>query len=168
MSSRAHSVAVIIFLTRATNLTFEQFQDYYEHKHVPLIYALCTGVWPTTFNRRYFARIDRKGFGGPANPDRPIMTLRGDLTEMDCDCFAEMNFPSEKAFRSFYKRIYEKETAATLAESENKFLEQGKIKIIVVGETWSTGPSGATTREESEVTKNEISDSEMSSSERSA
>lgn len=161
----------MIFLTRASNLTFEQFRDYYEQKHVPLIYALCSGVWPTTFHRRYFARINRKGFGGPANPDHPIMTLRGDFTEMDnCDCIAEMNFPSEKAFRLFYKRIYEKETAASLAESENQFLEQGKIKIIVVGETWSTGPSGVTTNETSEVTKNknDMSDSEMSSSERSA
>lgn len=87
---------------------------------------------------------------------------------MDCDCFAEMNFPSENAFRLFYKRIYEKETAASLAESENQFLEQGKIKIIVVGETWSTGPSGVTTNETSEITKNDMSDSEMSSSERSA
>jgi hypothetical protein len=160
-------VKVIIFLTRRSCLTPEEFQDYYEHKHIPLAYSLISDVWPTTFHRRYFARISRKGFGGPANPDRPMLTLRGELNEMDCDCIAEMNFPCEKAFRKFYKKIYEKEIAAILAEDENKFLEQGKVRIIVVGETWSTGPDGVTTSEKSPVTKSDVSDSDMSSSERS-
>lgn len=116
---------------------------------------MVSDVWPTTFTRRYFARINRKGFGGPANPDHPILTLRGELNELDCDCVAEMTFPSEKAFRVFYKRIYEKETAAILAEDENKFLEKGKVRVIVVGETWSTGPDGVTTSQISEITRNE-------------
>lgn len=157
-----------MFLTRASHLTIEQFQDFYEHKHVPLAYSLTSDVWPTTFSRRYLARINRIGFGGPANPDRPPLTLRGELNEMDCDCVADMTFPNEKAFRAFYKRIYEKEIAAILAENENKFLEQGKVRIVVVGETWSTGPDGVTTSEKSDLTRNEASDSEMSSSERSA
>ncbi|KAH7400732.1 hypothetical protein DE146DRAFT_471488 [Phaeosphaeria sp. MPI-PUGE-AT-0046c] len=157
--------SILIFLTRASHLTLEQFQEYYEHKHIPLFYSMMSDIWPTTFSRRYFARINRKGFGGPANPDHPPLTLRGELNEMDCDCVGEMTFPSEKAFRVFYKRIYEKETAAILAEHENKFLEHGKVRVIVVGETWSTGPDGVTTSEKSEITKNEASDSEMSSSE---
>tara|TARA_R110002003_G_scaffold44_15_gene3377 strand:- start:21304 stop:21801 length:498 start_codon:yes stop_codon:yes gene_type:complete len=97
---------VVLFVTRDSSLTLEEFQDYYEHKHIPLAYSLTQDVWPTTFHRRYFARISRKGFGGPANPDRPPLTLRGDMKGLDCDCIAEMTFPSENAFQKFYKRIY--------------------------------------------------------------
>jgi hypothetical protein len=160
-------VTIILFVIRKSSLSFEEFQNHYEHKHIPLSYSLLSDVWPTTFHRRYFARINRKGFGGPANPDRPPLTLRGEMNEMDCDCVAEMTCPSEKDFRKFYKKIYEKEIAAVLAEDENRFLEQGKVRVIVVGETWSTAPDGVTTRERSVVTKNEASDSDMSSSERS-
>jgi hypothetical protein len=157
---------IILFVIRKSSLSFDEFQDHYEHKHIPLSYSLLSDVWPTTFHRRYFARINRKGFGGPANPDRPPLTLRGEMNEMD-DCVAEMTWSSEKDFRKFYKKIYEKEIAAVLAEDENRFLEQGKVRVIVVGETWSTAPDGVTTRERSVVTKNEASDSDMSSSERS-
>lgn len=156
---------VVLFITREPSLTFEQFQDYYEHKHIPMVYSLISEVWPTTFHRRYFARISRKGFGGPANPDRPPLTLRGDMKELDCDCIAEMTFPSEKRFQNFYKKIYEKEIAAVLAEDERRFLEKGKTTAVVVGETWSTGPDGVTRTEKSDITKSDASDSDMSSSE---
>jgi hypothetical protein len=155
---------ILLFLTRDGALTLEEFQHHYEYTHIPLAYSMLSDVWPTTFHRRYLARINRKGFGGPANPDRPALTLRGQVNDMDCDCIAEMNFPSEKAFRQFYKRIYEKETAAVLAADENKFLEKGKVRVIVVGETWSTGPDGVTTSEKSGITMSDTSDSDMSSS----
>lgn len=158
---------ILLFVSRDSSLTFEEFQHHYENKHVPLAYSLLSDVWPTAFHRRYFARINRKGFGGPANPDRPPLTLRGGLNEMDCDCVAELSFPSEKAFGRFYKKLYEKEIAAVLAEDENRFLEQGKLRIIVVGETCSTSPDGVTTSEKSDITRSDGSDSDMSSSDRS-
>ena len=89
------------------------------------------------------------------------------MNDLDCDCLAEMNFPCEKAFRKFYKKIYQKEIAAVLAEDETKFLEQGKVRVIVVGETWSTTPDGLTTSEKSDITRSDTSDSDMSISDRS-
>jgi hypothetical protein len=75
-----------------------------------------------------------------------------------------MNFPSEKAVRQFYKKYHEKEIAAVLAEDENRFLEKGKVKIIVVGETWSSGSDGVTTVEKGGITQIDASDSDVSSS----
>jgi hypothetical protein len=159
---------IILFVSRDSSLTFEEFQDHYENKHIPLAYSLLSDVWPTAFHRRYLARITRKGFGGPANPDRPLLALRGDLAEMDCDCVAELTFPSEKHFSKFYKKIYEKEIAAVIAADENKFLEPGKVRVIVVGETCSTSPHGVTTSQKSDITRSDASDSsDMSSSDRS-
>jgi hypothetical protein len=159
---------VMLFVTRSPHLTFDEFQDYYEHKHIPLVYSLVSDVWPATFNRKYFARVSRKGFGGPANPDRPPLTLRGNVDELDCDCIAEMTFSCEKVFRKFYKKIYEKEIAAILAEDENNFLKRGRTRAVVIGETWSTNSDGLTTNEQCDVTRSDGSDSDISSSERSA
>ena len=89
------------------------------------------------------------------------------MKEVDCDCIAEMTFPSENGFQKFYKKIYEKEVAAVLAEDEKHCLEQGKMTVVVVGETWSTGPDGVTKSEKSDISRRHASDSEMSSSEQS-
>ncbi|KAF2024754.1 hypothetical protein EK21DRAFT_117453 [Setomelanomma holmii] len=159
---------VVLFVTREPSLTLEEFQEYYETKHIPLAYSLTKDVWPTSFHRHYFARINRKGFGGPANPDRPPLTLRGDLNGLDCDCIAEMKFPSEHAFQKFYKRIYEKEIAASLAEDEVKFLQKGKTRAVVVGETWSTGPDGIAVTEKSDVSNRSDTDSDTNSNEPSS
>ena len=156
---------VVLFVTRNHALTSEEFRDYYEHIHVPLAHSLLATCWPVEFKRRYLARISRKGFGGPANPDRPPLMLRGEMNELDCDCIAEMSFESESRFQEFYKKIYAKENAAILAKDEERFLEQGKTRVVVIGETCSTDEHGATTSEIAHnTTKSESSDSEASSS----
>jgi hypothetical protein len=154
---------VVLFVTRNHHLTSEEFRDHYEHKHIPLAHSLLAPCWPIEFKRRYLARISRKGFGGPANPDRPPLLLRGEMNELDCDCIAEMSFESEARFQEFYKKIYVKENAAILAKDEERFLEKGKTRVIVVGETWSTDEHGVTMSEIAHVTtKSERSDSEGS------
>jgi hypothetical protein len=140
---------IILFLTRNPRISSEEFRDYYEQIHIPKAHDLVSrSGWPQEFRRRYFARITRKGFGGPANPDRPTLMLRGERNELDCDCIGEMNFTDERSFREFYKAIYEKENAAILAQSEDKFLDTGKTRVVVVGETWTTDVNGVTKCEE--------------------
>jgi hypothetical protein len=154
---------VVLFVTRNNALTSEEFRDHYEHKHIPLAYSLLAPCWPTDFKRRYLARISRKGFGGPANPNRPPLMLRGEMNELDCDCIAEMTFENEARFQEFYKKIYAKENAAVLAKDEERFLEKGTTRVIVIGETWSTDKLGVSTSEIGHVTtKSERSDSEAS------
>ncbi|EOA82705.1 uncharacterized protein SETTUDRAFT_96702 [Exserohilum turcica Et28A] len=136
----------LIFLTRKHNITSEQFRDYYEGTHIPLVHSLLAHCWPVTFKRRYIARTLRKGFGTPANPDRPPLTLRGEAGDMDYDCITETTFESEAHFLNFYRSVYAKEVAEILTNDEANFLESGKTKIIVVGETWTTDQSGMTAR----------------------
>lgn len=129
---------ILLFVTRRPDLSPEEFKDYYENVHIPLAQRLCPGTWPTKFTRQYLARITRKGFGGPNNPDRPPLLLRGDAHVIDYDVVSEMTFDSEPAFQAFYKKVYEKDVAAKLAADETKFLELNKTRIVVVGETIST------------------------------
>lgn len=158
---------IILFITRNPALTSDQFRDYYEYNHIPLVHRLTAPSWPIEFKRRYLARISRKGFGGPANPDRPPLMLRGEMNETDCDCIAEMSFESEAIFHQFYKRVYAKENAAILAKDEERFLETGKTQIIVVGETWTTDEHGNTTSEVGCMPKTGSPYTDESSSDRS-
>lgn len=105
---------------------------------MPLLQKLTGPLFPKHFTRRYLARTERKGFGGPANRDHPLLVLRGSLEEFDFDGVADLTFDSEKAFHDFYRCIYESGAAAKLAEDEDLFLEPGTMKMVVVGETICT------------------------------
>ncbi|KAF2853005.1 hypothetical protein T440DRAFT_420165 [Plenodomus tracheiphilus IPT5] len=154
---------VILFITRNSNLTTDEFKAHYEHTHIPLARTLVGGAWPKIFRRQYLARITRKGFGGPANPDRPLLMLRGDKLDDDYDCIAELSFDSELDFQLFYRGIYAKENAAILARDEEKFLEPGKTRVVVVGET-VTDQGGYTTHDVGFTPKFESPEREMSTS----
>lgn len=154
---------LVMFVTRNPDLSPEEFKDHYENVHIPLAQRLCAGSWPFKFTRQYIARITRKGFGGPSNPDRPPLMLRGDAQDIDYDCVAEMTFENERAFHAFYKRVYEKDVAAKLAADETKFLELGKTRVVVVGETIAT-EHGVTRTVKNSIRTNDTSDSEGSTS----
>lgn len=89
--------------------------------------------------------------------------LRGDSLEDDYDCIAELGFDSEFDFQMFFKGIYAKENAAILARDEEKFLEPGKTRAVVVGETISDD-GDRTIHEVGYIPKLHSPDSEMSSS----
>jgi hypothetical protein len=157
---------IILFVTRNPNLSPEEFRHHYENIHIPLAQRLCADSWPYKFTRQYLARITRKGFGGPANPDRPPLLLRGDMRDLDYDCISEMTFESESAFQAFYRRIYEAGVSAKLAADENAFLDLKKTRVVVVGETVST-EHGVTRSVKNHIRTNDTSDSEGSLSEHS-
>ncbi|KAF2133212.1 hypothetical protein P153DRAFT_363424 [Dothidotthia symphoricarpi CBS 119687] len=159
--------SVIIFVTRSSALSSEQFKDYYENQHIPLARSLVGACnWPIKFTRRYLARIYRQGFGGPANPDHPLLTLRGAMPDLDCDCVAELIFENEKIFQRFYAKLYEKDNAAKLAADESRFLEVRLTKAVVIGET-ITDENGVTTSETTLMTRSDMEDSDTSTSDMS-
>jgi hypothetical protein len=159
--------SILLYVTRKPDTTPEAFKDHYENIHLPLARELCgEDYWPFKFTRRYLARITRKGFGGPLNPDRPTFLLRGDAQDTDCDCVADMTFESEQAFQAFYKKIYERDVAKVLAADEQLFLDVGKTRVVVIGETIST-EYGTTTSVTNSIRTSEASDSDVSASDHS-
>lgn len=86
------------------------------------------------------------------------------MNELDCDCISEVTFQDEAHFHTFYRNIYAKENAAIIARDEENFLERGKTRIIVVGESWCTDELGKTTRDVGHGIMSERADSEGSSS----
>jgi hypothetical protein len=129
---------VFLFITRKPSLTREEFKDYYENTHIPLLKSLVGPLFPLHHTRQYFARTDRKGFGGPANRDHPNYLLRGAPEGFDYDVIAELTWENEKTFHDFYKAIYETDVAAQLALDKEHFLDSGSLRSVVVGETTDT------------------------------
>jgi hypothetical protein len=129
---------VFLFITRKPTITSEQFKSHWEEQHIPLLKSLVGPLFPLHYKRLYFARTQRKGFGGPANPDRPNFLLRGSPDNFDFDAVAELTWEDEKTFQEFYKAIYESETSVRLAVDEDQFMDSGGWKSVVVGSTANT------------------------------
>lgn len=130
--------SILIYVTRKPSLTPEEFKDYWENHHIPLLQSLTGDSFPRQHRRKYLARTARKGFGGPANKDNPLLVLRGSPEDFDFDGMAELTWDDEAAFHKFYNAIYSKEAAAKLARDEEVFLEPGKLKAVVVDDSRNT------------------------------
>ena len=130
---------ILLFVTRKPEITPQAFRDHWENKHIPLLQSLTGPLFPV-HTRQYFSRIERKGFGGPANRDHPPLVLRGSPEDVDYDGIAELVFKSEAAFQEFHKVIYATDAAAKLAEDEKNFLDIPKMKAIVIGDTIVSRP----------------------------
>ena len=87
---------VIHFVTRKPTLTIEEFKHYWENTHIPLLKSLTGPLFPLHHKRRYLARTERKGFGGPANRDHPPLIIRGTPDDFDFDGIAEMEWETVK------------------------------------------------------------------------
>jgi hypothetical protein len=129
---------VFVFATRNPTITSEQFKSHWEDTHIPLVKSLVGPLFPLHYKRHYFARTERKGFGGPANRDNPAFLLRGSPDNFDFDAVAELMWEDEKTFQEFYKAIHTTKTAAKLAVDENQFLHSNGWKSVVVGDTANT------------------------------
>ncbi|KAF2731795.1 hypothetical protein EJ04DRAFT_514357 [Polyplosphaeria fusca] len=125
---------LLLFVTRKPTISSDQFREHFESTHIPLLQSITGPLFPV-HKRHYIARAERKGFGTTANPDNPPLVLRGVPQDFDHDVVAELTWESEKLFHDFYKTIYESKAAAQLATDEESFLERGKMKAVVVGDT---------------------------------
>ena len=54
------SYRVLMYIYRKEGTSPEQFKDYYESKHVPLIQLLSGDLFPTSHIRNYIGHVDRK------------------------------------------------------------------------------------------------------------
>ncbi|PVI07316.1 hypothetical protein DM02DRAFT_608867 [Periconia macrospinosa] len=130
--------SIIVFVTRKPTITPEAFKDYWENHHIPLLQSLTGDLFPREHKRLYFARAERKGFGGPANKDKPLLILRGSPEDFDFDATAELTWENEQTFHKFYKAVHRSETQAKLVKDEEIFLDPGKMRTVVIREAISS------------------------------
>ena len=105
------------FLTKREGLEMQEFIDYYEGKHIPLILSLAPA--PLIYKRRYIVRDQE-------------LTKSGNL--VDYDVMTELGFADQEEFASWMGKLSAPGIAEQVAEDEGRFLDRSRIKVYVVQE----------------------------------
>ncbi|KAF9740748.1 hypothetical protein PMIN06_003206 [Paraphaeosphaeria minitans] len=107
---------IVAFLAKIPSITLEEFRDYYETKHIPLVkrHLTAAGVpLPLVYSRRF---IDSK---------TPTVSASG--VNVGFDCVTELQFSSKEDFEKFWVApLMTGEGSTKVGEDEAKFIDREK------------------------------------------
>lgn len=122
---------ILIFAYRKPGLSPAEFKSHYETRHIPLLASHAGPLFPITHTRHYIQRTEH-------GPDYAATVLVGTQADFGYDAFAELVFEDEGKFRAFFGRVSEPEAAKQIAADEEKFLDRGRMRVVVGGEVVAT------------------------------
>lgn len=159
------SYSVLMYIYRKEGTSPEQFKEYYETKHVPLIQRLSGDLFPTLHSRHYIGYIPQAGrcaasaatdssanTGGdervrtaekllagiaPAGDHVP-MVVQGQPADFGWDVCSIITYINEAHFREFMAVLMDQENAKALADDEEIFMNRSKFKAVIMGENLTT------------------------------
>jgi uncharacterized protein (TIGR02118 family) len=106
----------VIALRKKDGLTMQEFIDYYENKHVPLICSLAPV--PAIYKRRYLVGERLTAEGG----------------EVDFDVMTELVFADRHEFDAWMAELAKPEVGARVVADEQKFLNRARTRAYVIDE----------------------------------
>jgi EthD domain len=109
-------ITTIALLQARPGMTHDEFVDYYENHHVPLILSLAPA--PSAYSRSYL----------------PARAERG--TEADFDVVTRLRFENDAARKDWLARVYA--PGSGVAEDEERFLDRTRTRSWVVDERVTT------------------------------
>jgi hypothetical protein len=112
---------VLAFLSKRADIDTDEFIDYYERRHVPLICSLAPA--PAVYNRRYIRHDDR---------------LTTDGGTVDFDVVVELAFADRAAFQAWMARLSGPGAGDLVGADEAKFLDRSRTRAYVVEEHVTT------------------------------
>jgi len=119
----ADPVKVLCFLKRKPGSTHQQFMDYYENNHAPLI----TRLLP--FYHGY-----RRNFLRPSqNYDTRHLDNKIEA-EPDFDVVTELTFETQKAYQKMVDALNDPAISAEITADESKFMDRTKMAVYIVDE----------------------------------
>jgi hypothetical protein len=122
------SFRFLLFITRKPTLTPAEFQSHWDTKHVELLKSIAGDAFPLTHTRHYIRRTAH-------DSSWPAAVLVGTQEDFTYDGIAELVFPSEAAFQTFFSIVSAPEAAARIAADESTFIIREQMKAVVLGET---------------------------------
>src|SRR5271156_2488109 len=111
-------IKVFAYLTRKPGLSPQDFANYYEHNHVPLV--LSKAAMPLVYKRNYIQRGD-------------TFNIEGD--EIGFDCMTELVFNDNDGLPAWMTSLGGDE----IARDEQNFIDRGATRAYVVDERTSAG-----------------------------
>ena len=111
-------IKVFGYLKRKSGLSRQEFADYYEHNHVPLV--LSKAFVPIVYKRNYIQRGD-------------AFNIEGD--EINFDCMTELVFAEREDLSSWMASLGGDE----IARDEENFIDRAATRAYVVDEHTTSG-----------------------------
>ncbi len=106
---------ILSYLVKREGTTIEEFIDYYENHHVPLILSLAPP--PAIYKRHYLQRGDAVNVSEAA---------------IDFDVVTEQAFPDRAAFESWIATVTAGDAGERVAADEARFLDRTRTRACVV------------------------------------
>lgn len=131
--------SIVVFYTRRPDLSPDEFKDYMERVHVPIIKNLMGDVYPT-YRRRYPQRVesgagDRLGLPAAckqtAKPHSPIV-LVGSPDDLGWDMMGEMVFRDELHLQQGLA-IMNSDDGQKIKDDEENFTVPHKLTVALLG-----------------------------------
>jgi uncharacterized protein (TIGR02118 family) len=105
------------FLKKRDGISMDEFIDYYENNHIPLILSLA--LTPLVYKRRYVADASKLTEGGAS---------------VDFDVMTELGFPDREAFLAWMGKLFGPDAGDQVAADEARFLDRSRTRAYVVDE----------------------------------
>jgi len=115
---------VLIFCVRKAGLRPDEFKEYYENKHIPLVKSLLEHQFPTSNTRHYITS------GAIAQP----IVIVGQPSDLPWDSITALTFADEEHFNKCMAIFQDEKAQRILAEDEEKFLDRASTKIVILGD----------------------------------
>jgi EthD domain len=113
---------ILSYLVKRDDMATEEFIDYYENHHVPLILSLAPA--PVVYKRHYLQRGDAVNIGEAG---------------IDFDVVTEQVFADRAAFKSWIDAVTEGGAGKRVAADEARFLDRSRTRSCVVSDYVTTG-----------------------------
>jgi len=116
--------SVLIFGIRKAGLSPEEFKDYYENKHIPLLKSLLGDQFAKSHTRYYITS------GAIAQP----AFIMGQPSDLPWDVVAALNFADEEHLKRCAAIYEDEETQKIFAADEENFLDRASLKMVILGD----------------------------------
>jgi hypothetical protein len=113
---------ILSYLVKRDGMTIEEFIDYYENHHVPLILSLAPP--PEVYKRHYLRRGDALNIGE---------------ARIDFDVVTEQGFADRAAFESWIDAVTAGDAGERVAADEARFLDRSRTRSCGVSDYVTTG-----------------------------
>jgi len=113
---------ILSYLAKRDGMASEEFIDYYENHHVPLILSLASP--PVAYKRHYLQRGDALNIGEAG---------------IDFDVVTEQVFADRAAFQSWIDAVTSGDAGERVAADEARFLDRSRTRSCVVSDYVTTG-----------------------------
>ncbi|UNI24092.1 hypothetical protein JDV02_009868 [Purpureocillium takamizusanense] len=129
---------VLLFAYRKPGLSPTEFRDHLEGRHMDLLKRLFGTAFPVSHVRRYIHRRAAEEEEEEHRDHYPATVLVGEQADFAYDVISELTFADEDAFRVFFAQYQSEEVAAEIREDEERFLDVGRLRAVVLGEVCET------------------------------